>query len=846
LLSNWDRLNLRTRIELLRCSIGAFWDAIWFQQFRWEDEMIQDLRYAMRMLLKHKGFAFVAVLSLALGTGANTAIFSVVNTAFLRPLPVANPDRLLALNNVHKNHPFPSFSYPNYVDFRDRTRAFSDLIGYRFSSLSLSHDGINERLWGYLVTGNYFDALGVQPAAGRLISMEDDRARGVSPVTVVSYKCWQQRFGGASDIVGKNVIVNGRSYTIIGVAPSGFFGTEVVASPEMWFPISMQAQIEPGTDWLDRRDADNVFVQGRLEQGVSTARAEAELNDIALQLEREYPTINEESRVSVSPPGLIGEAMRGPVIGFAAVLMLVVGLVMLLACTNLSNLLLARATERRREIAVRLAMGATRFRLVRQLLTESVLVALAGGLFGLLLAFWLVGLVTRFKLPENIPITFDIRIDYRVFLFTAFVSFFTGLLFGLLPAIQATRTDVAPALKLEVSSAGHRRSWLKSGLIVLQVALSLVLLVAGGLMLRALRETQRIELGFNPQNAVEVSFDLRLQGYDRSRFSEFQTRLLDRVRALPGVTSAGVADSVPIDLHFSRGSVFVEGNVVERSATAPRSYYNRISPGYLSAMGTRLIAGRDFNEHDDKQSSRVAIVNEAFARTFWPGEDAIGKRFSPGRPDSPRVQIVGVTKDGKYAALYEEPKPYYCLPISQSESGSTNVIVRGSGDGQQLIAAVSREVLELDPNLPISSDTITGRMDLPLLPARIGASMLGGFGLLALALAAIGLYGVMSYAVVRRTHEIGVRMALGARRGDVLKLAMGQGVLLTGIGMIIGLGAAWPVTKLLRNLLFGLDTTDPSTFLLSFALLGIVAILACYFPARRATRVDPMVALRYE
>jgi macrolide transport system ATP-binding/permease protein len=846
LLAEWDRLNFRTKLYLFRCSLGAFSDALWLQQFRLEDEMLQDLRYGVRMLLKNKGFAAVAVLSLALGTGANTAIFSIVNAGFLRPLPISEPEQLVALNNVADNRPFPTFSYPNYKDFRDRCDAFSDLIAYRFTSLSLSHDGQNDRLWGYEVSGNYFEALGIQAAIGRLISVDDDRIKGASPVSVISFKCWRQRFGGTSEVVGKNVIVNGRGYTIIGVAPPDFFGTEVVSSPEMWFPMSMQAQIETGNDWLDDREAENVFVQGRLKPGIGSARAQASLNDVAEQLEREHPTINEGKRVTLSPPGMIGVALRGPVLGFAGLLMLVVGLVMLLACTNLSNLLLARATERRREIAVRLALGATRFRLVRQLLTESVLLAFGGGALGLLFAVWLVGLVAKFKPPINVPLSFNVQIDFRVFLFTILVSLATGVLFGLLPALQATKADVAPALKLEVSSTGRRRSYLKSGLIVLQVTLSLVLLVAGGLMLRALRQAQSVELGFTPQRAVEVSFDLRLQGYERSRYAQFQKRLLDRVRSLPGVEAAGIADIVPVDLHFSRDSVFVEGRLPDRPSNTPRAFFNRITPGYFSAMNTRIVAGRDFNEHDEKQSLPVAIVNESFARRFWPGDEAIGKRFSLGSPGSPKVEIVGVVQDGKYAGLNEDGKPYVCRPLWQAEAGSSNVIVRGGDDVQRLIGAVTREVLELDPHLPISSDTMTGRMDLPLLPVRIAASLLGGFGVLALALAAIGLYGVMSYAVTRRTHEIGIRMALGAQRRDVLRLVMGHGLLLTIIGMLIGLGAASTLTRLMKSLLFGVSATDTATFLVTALVLGFVAVLASYLPARRATRVDPIVALHYE
>jgi predicted permease len=808
--------------------------------------MFQDLRYGVRMLLKKKSFTVIAVLSLALGTGANTAIFSLINTVLLRPLPIQNPQQLVALNNTAENHLFPTFSYPNYKDFRDRNDVFSGLIGYRFTPLSLSHDGVNERVWGYEVTGNYFEVLGVDAALGRAMSSDDDRTPGGHPIAVMSYKCWQQRFGRDQSIIGKDVIVNGRSYMVIGVAPQGFYGTEVISAPDLFFPIAMQEQLDLGNNWLENRSADNIFVQGRLKPGVTTAQAQTQLNAIASQLEREFPDANEGKRVALSPPGLIGLTLRGPVLGFAGLLMAVVGLVLLLACTNLANLLLARATERRREIAVRLALGASRFRLVRQLLTESLLLALAGGALGLLPAFWLVGLAATIKMPPNIPAAIEIFIDYRVFIFTFLLSLATGVLFGLLPALQATKTDLVPALKDEVSFGGHRRSWLKSSLIVAQISLSLVLLVGGGLMMRALEQAQTINVGFDPQHAVEVAFDLRLQGYESGQGKEFQKRLLERVRALPGVQSAGIADIIPVDLHFSRTQVFVDGQPLERRANVPTAMFNRVSPGYFAAMSTRLLQGRDFTEQDDENAPRVAIINETFARRFFPGEDPIGKGFSLGRPGAAKTLVIGVVQDGKYAGLNEDAKPFVGRPLWQSDVGATSLIVRAEGDEQRLKAVVSREVQQLDSHLPMSSATLVEKMSLPLLPARIAASVLGGFGLLALALAAIGIYGVISYAVSTRTHEIGIRMALGAQKTDVLNLVLGQGMKLTLIGVAIGLSAALALTRLMKALLFGVSATDPATFVFASLLLGGVAFLACYLPARRAAKVDPMVALRHE
>jgi macrolide transport system ATP-binding/permease protein len=808
----------------------------------------QDLRYGLRMLRKTPGFTAVAVLTLALGIGANTAIFSLVNTAMLRPLPVEEPGRIVSLSNAARNRMFPTFSYPNYRDLRDRSgNVLSDLYAYRFAPVSLSRDGRNERLWGYVVTGNYFEALGVGAARGRVITPDDDRAPGAHPVVVLSHGYWQKRFGGAEDVVGSQVVVNGRSYTVIGVAPEGFYGTEIIAAPEMWFPMAMQAEIEVGESWLDKRGVENIFLQGRLKEGVGPEQARAALDALALELEREHPDFNEGKRITLAPPGLMGGAMRGPVLGFTWMLMGVVGLVLLLACLNLANLLLARASERRKEIAMRLTLGASRPRLVRQLLTESLLLSAAGGALGLLLAYWLVDLAALVQPPVDVPLSVRLHIDGRVLAFACGATLLTAVLFGLLPAWQATKEDLVSATKEGTAAGDPRRARLKSALIVAQVALSLVLLVGGGLMLRSLRRAQLLDLGFEPRGAVEMSFDLRLQGYEEGRGREFQKRLLERVRALPDVRHAGLADLVPVDLHFGRSRVYVEGEAVERPANAPAVMNNRVSPDYFAAMGARLVAGRDFTERDDEKAPPVAIVNRAFARRFFAGGEAIGRRFSVGRPDSPKLQVVGVAEDGKYGSLYEEGQPFFYRPLRQAYTGTTTLVVRGGGDPQRLLAAVREELRQLDPHLPLSlARTLEGRMSLPLLPSRVAATLLGGFGLLALLLAGIGLYGVMSYAVANRTREIGIRMALGARGGDVLRMTVAQGMRLALAGAALGLAASVALTRVLRAYLLGVSATDPLTFAAVSALLALVALLACYIPARRATKVDPIVALRYE
>ena len=636
--------------------------------------LLQDTRYGLRRLTKNPGFTIIALLSLALGIGANTAIFSLMNTLFFRPLPIERPEELVSFQNkagAGTRSLFTAFSYPNYRDFRDRNDVLAGLIGYRFAPLSVSRDGVSEKMWGYVVTGNYFDVLGVKAVLGRMISPDDDRLPGAHPVTIISHRYWRQSFGEDPAVIGKNLIANGRSFTVIGVAPEGFFGTQFGIAPDFWFPMAMQAEIEMGNPWLEKRDVEIVLLQGRLKPGVSLAGAETALNAIALQLEREYPEVNEGKRIILTPPGVMGSSMRGTVSGFAGILMAVVAFALLLACTNLANLLLARAAERRKEIAIRLSIGASRRRLVWQLMTESMLLAIGGGLFGLLLAVWLVRLAVGVKLPIDFPFLLDLHLDYRVLGFTCVIALLTGVLFGLLPALQTTKVNLFSTLKDDSLFSGSRRSWLKSGLIVFQVALSLLLLIGGGLMARALQRAQTLDIGLNPKNAIEISFDLRLQGYDNAGGREFRKRLLEHVRSLPGVQSAGTIDLSPIDLHFSRSPVFIEGRTPERITNAPRAMTSRISAGYLGAMGVRLRQGRDFNEQDDENAPRVAIINETFARNFWPGQNPLGKRFSQGSPISPLMEVVGVVEDGKYSSLTEDAQPYVCRPVSQAYAGAT-------------------------------------------------------------------------------------------------------------------------------------------------------------------------------
>jgi predicted permease len=719
------------------------------------------------------------------------------------------------------------------------------MLAYRFVVASLSHNGVNERAWGFVVSGNYFDVLGVKPALGRAFLPEEDQTPGSHPVVVLSHACWKKRFAGDPSAVGRTVLINNRPFTVIGVAPEGFVGTEVAYSPELWAPMMMAKEMEPGSTWLDARDSDNLFVVGRLKAGVSLGQAKSELEGITLQLANEHPAENAGRGVRLMPPGLFVPDIRNSIFALSGVLAVVGALVLLLACVNLANLLLARGTERRKEIGIRLAVGASRGRLVRQLLTESVMLSAAGGGVGLLLAAWINHFVTTIKLPTDIALLFDLRTDWRVLVFTIALSLATGILFSLLPALQSSRPALVPALKDDGSMGGFRRSRLRNGLVIAQVALSLVLLVSAGLIVRSLQAAQRMRPGFNPQNAVAISFDLGMQGYDDTRGRTFYEQALQHARAIPGVRSAAFIDVLPLSLDYSSNTIYVEGQPVTSASKLPLAIPYSVSPGYFDTMGIPL-RGRDFLPTENRKESRVAVVNETFARKFFHEQDPIGRRFNHKGPDDPFWEIIGVVPDGKYNTLGEEPKAVVFRPIRYFNSNST-LVARTDGDERSALAALRREVQQLDPTLPLyDAKTLTEHMNIPLFPAKIAAGALGSFGVLALILAAVGIYGVMSYMVAGRRREIGLRMALGAQAGNVGWLILRQGMVLALIGSVIGLAIAFCGTRLLSSILYGVSAADPMTFGIVALLLATVAMLACWLPAQRAMRVDPIIALRDE
>jgi predicted permease len=613
----------------------------------------------------------------------------------------------------------------------------------------------------------------------------------------------------------------------------------------------MMEWVEPGPNWVDNRSSNNFFGVGRLKPGVTPRQAEASLNGLALQLAKQYPNDNEGQSIKVLPTGFIIPELRGAVVNFTWVLMAAVAIVLLVTCTNLAGLLLARATERRREIAIRLAMGANRYRLIRQLLTESVLLSLAGGVGGVLLAIWIIKMLLAFKPPIDFPLVIDVSIDWRVLLFSLVISLLTGVIFGLAPTLQATRPSLLKSLKDNAAQGGASRNLLRSGLVVAQMALSLVVLIGAGLVVRTLQQLQTMNPGFDPQNALMMSFDVGLQGYDEAKGQQFYRQLAERVRAVPGIKSGAITSYMPLSLNFNSNSIFVEGQPAERGANVPTAMSGQAGPALFETLATPILQGREFTEQDTDKTEQVAVVNETFVRRLLPfaksNADAINRRISFRGPEGPFVRIVGVARDGKYFNIAEEPRAFVWRPLSQSYSSNAMIVVRTVGRPESMIAAVRKEVQGLDPTLPVFDvTTLTDHMRLALFPPRVAAAVLGVFGIVALLLSAIGIYGITSYAVAQRTREIGIRMALGAQLRDVLRLVLSHGVKLTIIGVTIGLVGAYLVTRAITSVLYGVSATDPLTFGLVSLTLIAVALLACYVPARRATKVDPLVALRYE
>ena len=817
--------------------------------------MIHDIRYAIRLLLKSPAFTAVAVLSLALGIGANTAIFSLVNVILLKPLPVRDASGLASVFLTDQRNPgnLP-ISHLNFKDLRDQNQVFSDMAAFSFAQVNWSTGSESEQIPAQVVTGNYFSVLGAQPALGRGFLPEEGKTPHA--VAVLSYGFWERSLGKDPNVVGRTITLNRTPFTIIGVAPKGFTGTLLGGGPSVWVPDAMHAVVQPNFDWYEQRRGLFLFAFGRLKDGVSVEQANANMRAVFAQLEQAYPNDN-KGRSAGSVPLLDARLNPGgqagaPVVQLSMILMVVVGIVLLIACANIANLLLARATKRRREIAIRLALGAKRVRLVRQLLTESLMLSLVGSALGILLAYWTLGaIVSADDLQLPLPVDDTLTIDGRVLAFTAVLALVTGVLFGLAPALQASKADVVPVLKNElVPSGAGRRGFrgmlsLRQALVVVQVALSVISLVAAGLFLRSLRESQRIDTGFETEGVLVMTVNLGREGYTPERGQVFYEQAADRVSQLPGVRSAAVAQNAPLAGGFLR-SVFPEG---ADTTTRDRILVqvNSVSPNYLDTIGVPLLRGRDFTNADMTGAPLVVIVNETMAERFWPGEEAIGKRFK-FFGDQDFTTVIGVAKNAKYNGVAEDPIPFIYQPIRQNYSPAATLHVRAEANAAALAGAVRQEVLQIDPTLSVFNvQTLADQVAQSLAPLRVNVVMLATFGGLALLLASIGLYGVANYSVTQRTREIGVRMALGAQPSTVLRLVLGHGLLLVGLGLAIGLVAALALASFVpQDLLPNVSVRDPLTFALTSAVLGSVALLASYIPARRATRIDPLIALRTE
>jgi predicted permease len=821
----------------------------------------QDLRFGARMMIKAPGFTLIAVLSIALGIAVNSAVFTFVNGILLKPMPVRQPDRLVALYTKEPNSIYPSqFSYPDYLDYRDHNQVFSDLfIHFTTQGLSLKGgEGAAEMVCGEMVTGNYFTGLRLDPALGRLFTPEDDKRPGGHPVAVLSHAFWQRHFAGDPNVVGQIVKLNGHDFTIIGVAKKGFSGTRAFGwIPDVYLPLMMYAQAIPGTDesFLSNRGDRSFNVNGRLRDGVTIEQARAAMSAFAKQLGADYPQTNANLGVGMIPAGTKVQpavALMGYTSMVTGLMMGLVGLVLLVACANVANLLLARATGRRREIAVRLALGASRRRLLRQLLTESVTLSTLGGALGLILAIWLSDLF-RFGVPKVDFATMDfdyaLGLDYRVLGFTMAVSVLTGVIFGLAPALQSSRPDLVPALKGEMSDAsvGRRRPNLRNLLVVTQVALSLMLLVGAGLLVKSLRNAQTMNPGFRTDHLLMASVNVGLHGYDEARGRRFYKQLGERLQSLPGVTRASFAGPLPLDQYNYGANVTIEGRVPKTANERLGVGFSIVGHNYFETMNTPIVQGRAFTERDNENAPRVVIVNETMARRYWPGQNPIGKRLRLGGGQSQWLEVAGVAQDGKYITLGEPPTDYFFLPFWQNYDGRMTLIAHTKGDTESVIASIRREVKALDEQLPVYGVRDAPEfLDIILSGPKSIAATVSGFGLLALLLAAVGLYGVMSYAVAERTREIGVRVALGAEPRDLRLMVLRQGLRLSLGGAALGMAGAFGLARLLRSLLYDVSATDPLTFGAVALSLIVVALLACWIPARRAMKVDPMVALRCE
>ncbi len=805
--------------------------------------LLQDARLGFRMLAKNPGFTAVAVITLALGIGANSTIFSWINSTMLDPIPgAADTSRLVAATRGEwRENPMPPFSYPDYVDLRSRTGSFSGLIAYQQNFMTLTGNDRPERLFGEFVSANYFDVLGVPPLLGRSFSLAEEEKTGTTPAVIISYALWQSQYGGDRSVVGKSIEISKHLCTIVGVAPPGFIGCAKGTLSDLWVPLVY------GNDQFRQRGSFWLDVFGRLKHGVTRRQAEVELDLQMQRIVKEYPDSHRgPNQITLDP--LYRSPFGTNIFMYKTLPMLLAlaAVLLLLGCANVANLLLVRSVARRRELALRLSMGAGRWRLLRQLLVESLLLALVGGGVAMLLTGWTAGTLAAF-IPNNanLPLAINGYADRRVLAVTVVISILAALIFGALPALRSSNLAPITVLKEEAGSmsGGVHKSRLSRALVVAQISLSLLLLISAGLFTRSLRNAERLDPGFDPNHVLVASYDLGALGYSRDQGIAFHRQLLSKISALPGVESATLADFSP--LSFTIHSEYIQPDgYLPRTGESMLVCAATVSPNYLRTMRIPIVDGREFSEQDTEKSQLVAIVNEEFVNRYWPRQDAIGKRFSRGAQS---FNVVGVARNGKYRQLIYPPEPVFYVPLFQSYRDLVMVHARVSGDPRSYAAAVEKSVHELNADLPVFGvTTLKASMQFGSIFERLAGTFASAFGLLALALAAVGIYGVIGYTTRQRTHEIAIRIALGARPAEVLRLVLGQGMLLTLAGLAVGIGMSLALTRYLKSVLFGINTSDLWTYAGVTFLLCLVSLIACYIPARRATKVDPMEALRYQ
>jgi len=806
---------------------------------------LSDLRYGTRMLLKRPGFSLVAVLLLALGIGANTTIFRWVEHFVLEPIPgVARASELVSVHGTTLTRRDISYSYPNFADTRARRPdGLVDLAGLRPVALNVRVGrGEPERAWAELVTANYFTLLGVSAHLGRVLVDDDDRAPGVSPVVVLSYRYWRNRFGGDPDAVGSTLTVNGRPFTVVGVAPAGFRGSTSAMSMDLWVPMMMQAVVMAG-DRLTQRGNAWMAVIGRLEPDATIDEAAAGLSRVAAELAAEFPEVNEDRGAAAYPLWRDPQSPASILAPVMGVLLVVAALVLLVVCANLANLLLARASGRQREVAVRLALGASRTRVVRQLLTESVLLALAGGAGGFLVALWARQLVARFVPPTPLPIATDVPFDPTMAIYSFALAAGTTVLFGLAPALQASRPTLMPALRDVRTVIGSRRVWLRHALVIAQVATSIVLLVGAGLFIRTLQQVQDVDLGFDLEDGMIASLDLLPGGYDAERGGALFRQLLTEVEALPGVASAAIIRDMPVKMGGGSDTTADVEGYEPAEGEEMTIFYDRVSPGTFETLGIRVIAGRTFADTDDGSGPPVVVVNETMARRYWPDGRALGGRIRLGE----WATVIGVVADVKYTTLSAPPVAYMYLPLYGWYRPDVTLVVRTAGPAASVFGPVRDRLRRLDPNLPLFDvRSVAEHKDMAVFMPRLAATLLGLFGSLALVLATLGLYGLLAFHVGQRTQEIGIRIALGAPRDAIRALVIRQGLGLTAIGALIGFGVCLLAFPLVSSQLVGVSARDGLSYGATSLLLLVGAAAASYLPARRASSIDPIRALRYE